>query len=45
MKRRSLIEIMRISISALLLSLLVCGFVQGQKRRGSSVSECKEGQD
>lgn len=43
MKRRSLVRIMRISISALLLSLLVCGFAQGQKRRRSSVSECKEG--
>ena len=43
MKRRSLIGIMRISISALLLSLLVCGFAQAQKRTRSSSSECKEG--
>jgi hypothetical protein len=43
MKKRSLIRITRLSISALLLSLLVCGFAQGQKRRRSSSDECKEG--
>src|SRR6267143_6160945 len=43
MKRRSLIRIMRISVSALLLSLLFCSFAQGQKRRRSSIPECKEG--
>lgn len=43
MKRRSLIGIMRMSISVLLLSLFVCGYAQGQKRRRSSTSECKEG--
>src|ERR1700681_3870190 len=43
MKRRSLVTIVRTSISALLFSLLVCGFVQGQNRRRSSIPECKEG--
>lgn len=36
-------RIIGLSISVLSLSLLVGGFAQGQKRRSSSISECKEG--
>lgn len=43
MKRRNLIRLIELSISALLLSLLVCGFAQGQKRSRGSIPACKEG--
>jgi hypothetical protein len=43
MKRRSLVRIIGLQILVLLLSLLVCGLAQGQKRRRSSTPECKEG--